>query len=151
MTQATSRFKFGWMMCRMLPSAIWWRLRIIQLNETSCTVSLPYSWRAQNPFRSIYFAALVGAGELSTGALCQMYIAGLGRYSMLVVEQRAVFTRKADSRITFECQQGEEVKSLLSRLIPGETAKLEMVSTGVNVYEEEVAKVFITWSFKRKL
>lgn len=133
-----------------LPSAIFWGLRIKSLSRESCEVTIPYSWRSQNPFKSIYFAALAGAAELSTGALCQLALAGKGQISMLVVDFRAEYSKKANSKITFYCDQGNELFELIGSLKVGEAAQLTMISTGKNTSGETVARFFVTWSFKKK-
>ncbi|MBC6367807.1 DUF4442 domain-containing protein [Algoriphagus sp. AK58] len=133
-----------------LPSAIFWRLRIKTLNQSTCEVTIPYFWRSQNPFKSIYFAALAGAAELSTGALCQLALAGRGPFSMLVVDFRAEYFKKANTKITFSCDQGEELFSLIEQLNPGDSSQLTLISTGKNTSGETVAKFYVTWSFKRK-
>jgi hypothetical protein len=133
-----------------LPSAVFWRLKVKALTAEKCLVTIPYFWRSQNPFQSIYFAALAGAAELSTGALCQLALSGKGSFSMLVVDFRAEYHKKANSKITFSCDQGAELFELIERLKPGETAQLTMLSSGKNTSGDTVAKFFITWSFKRK-
>ena len=141
-------FWFG--MLFKLPSAIFWKFRIKELDAEKCIVTIPYSWRTQNPFKSIYFAAMAGAGELTTGALCQLAISGLGKYSMLVVDFKAEYYKKANQKITFTCQQGLELFGLLESLAPNDTGKLTMISSGRNPQGEEVARFYVTWSFKRK-
>ena len=123
---------------------------MVHLDSQKCHVSIPYFWRSQNPFKSIYFAALAGAAELSTGALCQLALAGKGSFSMLVVDFRAEYSKKANTKILFTCEQGAELFSLIDTLKPGETNQLTMLSIGKNKAGEEVARFFITWSFKRK-
>ncbi|WP_339702052.1 DUF4442 domain-containing protein [Algoriphagus aquimarinus] len=141
-------FWFG--MLIKLPSAIFWKFRIKELDAEKCVVTIPYSWRTQNPFKSIYFAAMAGAGELTTGALCQLAISGLGKYSMLVVDFRAEYFKKANQKITFTCEQGQELFNLVESLQPNDTGKLTMISSGKNPQGEEVARFYVTWSFKRK-
>jgi hypothetical protein len=133
-----------------LPSAVFWRLRVKTLSPEKCEVTIPFFWRSQNPFKSIYFAALAGAAELSTGALCQFALAGKGQFSMLVVGFRAEYSKKATTKITLTCDQGEELFALIEQLKVGDSAQLHMVSTGKNEMGETVAKFFIDWSFKRK-
>lgn len=133
-----------------LPSALFWRLKIKSLSMEKCEVTIPFSWRTQNPFRSIYFAAMAGAAELSTGALCQLSQAGKGKFSMLVVDFRAEYYKKANRKITFKCEQGLVLSELIDSLEVGDSGKLTMVSAGTNPDGEEVAKFFVTWSFKRK-
>ncbi|MCE7056179.1 DUF4442 domain-containing protein [Algoriphagus sp. AGSA1] len=143
-------FYFWFGMLIKLPSAVFWGLRLKALDAEKCVVTLPYSWRTQNPFKSIYFAAMAGAGELSTGALCQLVISDIGKFSMLVVDFRAEYFKKANQSINFTCVQGQELFQLLRSIPVGETGKLTMVSTGRNRQEEEVARLYVTWSFKRK-
>lgn len=146
----TNPLVFWFAMLFKLPSAIFWGLRIKALTAGTCEVTIPYHWRSQNPFKSIYFAALAGAAELSTGALGQLALAGRGSFSMLVVDFRAEYFKKANSKITFLCNQGVELFELIDRLKAGEAGQLTMVSTGKNPSGEVVAKFFVTWSFKRK-
>jgi len=146
----TNPFIFWFAMLAKLPSAIFWRLNVQKLSSESCEVTIPYFWRSQNPFKSIYFAALAGAAELSTGALCQLALAGRGPFSMLVVDFRAEYSKKANTKITFTCDQGAELFDLIESLQPGSTAQLTMISTGKNTSGETVARFFVTWSFKRK-
>lgn len=141
---------FWFAMLVKLPSAIFWRLKIKTLSTQKCEVTIPFFWRSQNPFKSIYFAALAGAAELSTGALCQLALAGRGNFSMLVVDFRAEYSKKANTKITFSCEQGEELFDLIYQMQVGQAAQLTMISTGKNTAGETVAKFFVTWSFKRK-
>ncbi|MFN3800431.1 DUF4442 domain-containing protein [Belliella pelovolcani] len=150
LSKMTNPFIFWWAMLFKLPSAIFWRLKIKTLTPDQCQVSIPFFWRSQNPFKSIYFAALAGAAELSTGALCQLSMAGKGKYSMLVVDFRAEYYKKANQKITFTCDQGKELTAIIDQLQVEETGKLTMISTGTNASEEIVAKFYVTWSFKKK-
>jgi hypothetical protein len=150
LSRMTNPYIFWWAMLFKLPSAVFWRLKINSLSLSKCEVSIPYFWRSQNPFQSIYFAALAGAAELSTGALCQLGMAGKGAFSMLVVDFRAEYHKKANQTITFTCDQGQELIGLIEALQPGQATTLTMVSTGKNLSGETVAKFYVTWSFKRK-
>lgn len=146
----TNPLIFWLAMLTKLPSAIFWKLRIKSISLEKCEVTIPYFWRSQNPFKSIYFAAMAGAAELSTGALCQLGMAGKGKFSMLVVDFRAEYHKKANKKITFTCDQGMDVVDLIDSLTVGDSNQLTMVSTGTNPEGEMVARFFVTWSFKRK-
>jgi hypothetical protein len=142
-------FRIG--MLLKLPSVYFWGIIIKSLDENQCKLTLPYNWRTQNPFSSIYFAALAGAAELSTGALCQLHLAGRGPHSMLVINFQMEYLKKAASLITLSCDQGLELASCLDDLkAQGETSTFQMVSTARDISGEIVAKAYITWSFKRK-
>ena len=142
---------FWWAMLWRLPSVIFWSVKIKKLDFQSCEVSIPYSWRTQNPFKSIYFAALAGAAELSTGALCQLVLAGKGNISMLVVDFKAEFYKKANQSIIFKCEQGTELSVIIDELKSvGDTAIIQMGSDGFNPEGVKIATFYVTWSFKRK-
>ncbi len=132
-----------------LPSALWWGLGIKQVTASASQIIIPYNWRTKNPFRSIYFAALAGAGELSTGVLANMARLGRGNISMLVLEQRAEFFKKASGTTIFSCTQGDEVRATVQRAIDTmKPQKITMTGTGCNADGELVCKIHITWTFK---
>jgi len=143
--------KFRLWMFMKLPSAYFWGLRVLKLDMNECAVTIPYSWNTKNPFQSIYFAALAGSGELATGALGQLAIMERGSIAMLVVDFRAEFLKKANQKTTFTCEQGAAVNQLLDTLKqPGDSGKITLIATGKNPAGEEVAKMHVTWSFKKR-
>ena len=134
-----------------LPSVVFWGIRVRQLDENNCRVTIPFGLRTQNPFKSIYFAALGGAAELSTGALCQMHLAGRSAHSMLVTGFRMEYVKKAATMVTFTCDQGIELQTVLDGLsLAGQTGTITMMSTGTDTAGDVVARAYITWSFRRK-
>lgn len=138
-------------MWRRLPSIAFWGMRIMELTEVRCCVLIPFSWFTQNPFKSIYFGALSGGAELSTGALCEMMIIGKGNFSMLVTGFRAEFIKKATTNVTFTCDQGKQLSDVLDQMnLAGDTGTLEMIAIGHNTQGELIGKAYIQWSFKRK-
>lgn len=134
-----------------LPTAWWWGLRVRHINDLRCETTIPYNWRTQNPFRSIYFAALAGAAELSTGVLANLNRMGGASMSMLVTEQRMQFVKKADTVITFTCEDGAKVAAVVKEAAEtGEPKTVWMTSTGRNTTGDVVATFEIEWSFKRR-
>jgi acyl-coenzyme A thioesterase PaaI-like protein len=149
--QALNALLFRFSMLKRLPSVAFWGIKIKTLEEDRCQVLIPFTWRTQNPFGSIYFGALLGAAELSTGALCQMLIKGRGDYSMLVVGFSATFIKKATTTITFSCNQGVELAKILDGMTQkGDTGTFEMTAVGTNTNGEVVGNAIINWSFKRR-
>lgn len=134
-----------------LPSAWFMGMRVKKIAPERGEVTLPYGWRSQNPFQSIYFAAQCAAAEFSTGALATLAIAGRGKVSMLVTNLEAEFLKKANTKVTFTCEDGRTVFETVEKAIQtGEAQMLTMVSTGVQETGEVVSIVKITWSFKAK-
>ena len=147
----SSPWKFYLAMLFKLPSIPFWGVKMKHLSSEKCSLVIPYKWRNQNPFKSIYFAALAGAAELSTGLLGLVATTGKEKWSMLVVGFNAEFKKKATGNITFTCEQGQKLFQLLDEIRKtGTPQTIEMVSIGKNALGEEVARFYITWSFKKK-
>jgi hypothetical protein len=135
-----------------LPLAFFAGLKLIKLEKDICEVSLPYGWRTQNPFKSIYFAAQCMAAELSTGALAKMAVDGSGKkISMLVAGMEAEFLKKADKKVFFVCNEGQKIFDAVAHTSQtGEAITVKVKSTGTTIDGIKAAEFYFTWSFKRK-
>ena len=135
-----------------LPAAFFCGLNIKKLDADNCEVTLPYGWRSQNPFQSIYFASQAMAAEMSTGALALLAIENASvPVGMLVVNLEATFTKKADKLTTFTCTEGAKIFAAIDKAIAtGEKIPVTIESIGTMPDGTEVAKFLITWSFKKK-
>lgn len=135
-----------------LPSAFFSGVRVREISEQSSTVSVPFKWFSQNPFRSTYFACLAMAAEMSTGILALAHIhKRQPSVSMLVVKMEAFYFKKAVGRTYFTCSEGELIKEVIEKAVQsGEGQTIIVTSTGKNDAGEKVAEFLITWSFKAK-
>lgn len=133
-----------------LPSAFICGVRIRAIDENRCSVTVPYKWLSQNPFRSTYFACLSMAAEMSTGALAMAQVYGKeSRVSMLVVKVESEYFKKATGRTRFTCEEGGAFRKAVELCISsGEAKSVRARSVGKNERDELVAEFFITWSFK---
>jgi hypothetical protein len=146
-----SPFKMWFFLITKLPASWFMGVRVGHCDEKTCSATLPYWWRSQNPFKSIFFAAQCAAGELSTGMLAMTHAQGDVPISMLVTHQEAEFYKKASKKLTFTCIQGEEVEIIINKAIKtGESQVLKMESIGTLPDGTVASKVWITWSFKAK-
>lgn len=126
-------------------------VRVHSCTLAQCTVKLPYSWRAQNPFRSTYFAAQCAAGELSTGLLAIAHLQDKPAVSMLVLHIEADFIKKASDTLTFHCLNGPDFEAVIeTALRTGQPQTFQAKSIGTLPDGQEAAHVWITWSFKKK-
>jgi hypothetical protein len=141
---------FWWFKLNRLPSIWFWGLKVKSIDDHKSEILLKHNFFNKNPFKSIYFSALMGTAEFSTGVLVQQAIMEIGDTSMLVVDVDAKFLKKATGIITFVCSQGHQAKELLSKLKKGDTATLEMHSIGTNEAGVPVMEANFTWSFKKK-
>lgn len=144
--------KFRLFALMKLPSAFFSGVRVRALDQDSCSVTVPYKWFSQNPFRSTYFACLAMAAEMSTGLLALMYLHKLEPpVSMLVVKLEAEYFKKATGRTSFMCKQGEDFSKVITKAIEsGESQQLVAISEGYSEEGELIARFHITWSFKTK-
>jgi len=150
--QITHSVKYRLFMLRKLPMGFISGLKIASLDESKAAVAVRFSWVNQNPFRSIYFAVLSMAAELSTGilAFAQIYRRNPS-VSMLVIKLEADFYKKAVGKITFICNDGNLIANAVEQTIAnGEGITIQCISIGVNEANEQVARFVFTWSFKAK-
>lgn len=139
-------------MFKKLPAAWFMGLRLVQVSENQCVIALPYSWRSQNPFRSIYFAAQCAAGEMSTGLLALIHLDGKPAVSMLVTAVDSSYSKKAAGLTHFTCNEGQKMAEAIRRAVEtGEpqTVKMESIGT-LAATGEEVSRFWMTWSFRKK-
>jgi len=134
-----------------LPSLFFWGVRVREVNDSFSAVTIPFSWRTQNPFKSTYFAALTGAAELSTGILALMACRYYGNVSMLVVNSQGSFSKKVNKRVTFKCEDAKAIiEAVHSACENGEPTTITAKSIGSIEGVGAVAEFEITWSFKRR-
>jgi hypothetical protein len=144
--------KFRLFLFTKLPAAYFSGVRVKEIDENKCRVTIPFKWLTQNPFRSTYFASLSMAAEMSTGALALAHIYKRNPpVSMLVVKVESEYFKKAADKTTFTCEDGAMIKQAIEDSITsGEGKSVRAKSVGRNKAGEVVAQFFITWSFKAK-
>ena len=143
--------KMSFWLLKTLPAAWFMGVRIKTISPEKSEVRLPFGWRSQNPYKSIYFAAQCAAGEFSTGMLATLALEGREKVSMLVTHIEADFFKKANSETIFTCNQGLIVFQTVENAIETNQAQtLVMTSRGIQENGEVVSEVRVTWSFKKK-
>ena len=135
-----------------LPAAYISGVRVTQISEEKCTVSVKHRWINQNPFKSMYFAVQAMAAELTTGALVMCQIKKSGKkISMLVANNKGNFSKKARGRITFTCTDGSLIAQAIDRAVAtGEGQTVWMRSIGVDEQGDQVSVLEFEWSVKVK-
>lgn len=135
-----------------LPSAYFSGVRVTSISDQEAMATVKYQWINQNPFKSLYWATQGMASELVTGILVMKQIDESGKkISMLVTEQKGIFTKKATGRITFICKDGNKIKAAIDKTITtGEGQTLIMTAEGFNEEYENVSQFEYTWSVKVK-
>lgn len=136
-----------------LPSAFICGVRVKQIDEDKCVVTVKHRWINQNPFNSMYFAVQAMAAELSTGALVMFQIKKSGKnISMLVANNKGNFTKKATGRITFTCNDSYMAEQAIQEAIAsGEGQTFWMKSIGTDEKGDKVSEMDFEWSVRIKL
>ncbi|QEC42815.1 DUF4442 domain-containing protein [Pseudobacter ginsenosidimutans] len=149
---ANHPFKLRLFLLMKLPAAFFSGVRIREMSNRHCKVSVPYRWGTQNPFRSTYFACLAMAAELSTGALAMSLIYKRKQaVSMLIVKMESEYFKKATGRTWFTCEDGEAMQEAVASAInTGTPQTFTALSEGLNEAGEKVAEFKFTWSFRVK-
>lgn len=135
-----------------LPSAYFCGVRVYTLGTDYCTVRVKHRWFNQNPFNSMYFAVQNMAAELTTGALVMRGIKESNKkISMLVLNQKSQFTKKARGMITFKCTDGDLIKEKINEAVNSKDGISFWVrSEGYDEKGDRVGVYEFEWTLKAK-
>jgi acyl-coenzyme A thioesterase PaaI-like protein len=149
---ALSPIKMKLYMLRHLPLGFFTGLKVLELDKNKAVVSVPFKYLNKNPFRSVYFAVLSMAAELSSGILALSVLHEINApVSMLVLNMKADFLKKAKTKITFSCNDGDKISKAIDKcLISKEGEIIEVQTSGFDTNGEKVAEFQFTWTFKAK-
>jgi len=137
---------------KKMPMGILSGMRVVELDEKHCSVSVPYNYLTKNPFKSTYFAVQSMAAELSSGAMAIAEVKKATRpVSMLVLDMKAIFTKKARSKLVFTCDNGKDISEAVKNAVStGEGQTVTIVSKGVDKEGDVASEFHFTWTFKAK-
>lgn len=149
---ATNGFLYRLFLLYSLPLAFVTGIKVKELNEKGAMTTVKYRWINKNPFKSMYFAVLAMAAEMSTGILL---IDGTRNskpaISMLVVKNSAEYFKKAVGKITFTCTDGALIADSIKKAKEsGQGVLIETKTIGKDESGDIVAEFVFTWSMKAK-
>ncbi len=152
LTILKSKFWFRLFLMKSLPAAFFCGLNLSSLIKERSVVTVRFSWFTQNPFRSIYFACLAMAAEMSSGVLALVHSQHLTpKVSMLVMGMNAEFHKKAVGKIRFECNDGAKINRVIEDVVKNQIGLVcETHSKGFDEQGDCVADFFIKWTFRQK-
>ncbi len=150
--RVTNPWKLWLFMLYKMPMGFIARLRVRTLDRQHATVTIPFGWLNQNPFRSTYFAALSMAAELSNGIIVLMAVDHSEQnISTLPVEMECEFVKKATNLTTFTCNEGEKIFAAVEKAATtGEAVTVKVNTVGTNEEGVVVARFTFNWSLKKK-
>lgn len=145
-------FRSRLVLLAQLPMGFLAGLRVREIDEERCRVSVGYRWLNRNPFRSTYWAVLGMAAEMASGALVIQYTYRQPvSVATLITEVQARFLKKATGVTTFACESGQAIRAAVVEAAGSDEART-MVSTVRGCAEDgqPVAEFTFTWSFKAR-
>lgn len=137
-----------WMVSK-LPMGLISGMYITELNESNCIVLLKDRWWIHNPFRSVFWAVMSMAAELSTGALLvtQAQPAGI---QFILVGFEAKFLKKAKGKSFYFCHSGEDVERAISDLlITSATSTIVLPSLAKDEAGQILAEFQCYWQLRK--
>lgn len=144
------KFKLG--LFASVPMAFMAGCRVQELDEKRCVTTIPYKWMNNNPFKTTYWAVLGMAAEMAPGALLLMYTyQSKPSISTYVTACEAKFVKRALTKVTFVCEEGEQFKDAVMQAV--ETGKAQSLVTTVKGYDTEgqvVNEWLFTWGIKAR-
>lgn len=143
-------FKAG--LLKELPMASIAGLKITELDDEQCKVTVPYKYINKNPFNTTYWAVLGMAAEMASGALVQMYTHKSDpSISMFVTGCDGKFVKRAVGVTTFICNDGLLIASTIQKAI--DTNEAQTIPSNVKGYDnngELLVDFNFEWSIKAR-
>lgn len=147
-----NNFKFRLMLWKELPMGFASKMKIKELTDERCQVTVPYNRKNKNPFQSTFWAVLGMAAEMSSGAMMLQYTHGQKpSVAMLVADCHAEFVKKATDVTTFTCNDGLKIRAAIEKTIEtGEPELIECKMVGANEAGEVLTNWIFNWSVKAR-
>ncbi len=135
-----------------LPSVWWCGIRVTKIDNISCQVKVVHRWINQNPFKSMFWAVQGMAAELTTGVLIMEAIHNSNRkVSMLVLNNRGNFSKKARGKILFKCDEKQKLSIAMDQLIQTqEPQTIWLSSKGIDQNGDIVSTFEFEWTLLLK-
>ena len=135
-----------------LPSAWWTGVRVVKITSGCCEVKVRLQWINKNPFKSMFWAIQGMAAELSTGVLLMKEAKDLGiKISMLVINNKASFTKKATGKLVYSCRPNNSIRSTFQNLLKTKNPqKLWLQSDGTDEKGDTVSTFDFEWTLLLK-
>jgi hypothetical protein len=143
-------FKAG--LLKVLPMASIAGLKITELDDEQCKVTVPYKYLNKNPFDTTYWAVLGMAAEMASGALVQMYTHKIvPSVSMFVTGCDGKFLKRAVGVTTFTCNDGLLIAETIKKAI--DTNEAQVIPSNVKGYDKDgvlLVDFNFEWSIKAR-
>ena len=143
-----SKFQISLFTLLKLPSVWLCGIRVTLLEQSFCEAKVKHRWINQNPFNSMFWAVQGMAAELTTGMLLMQEIQiSKRKVSMLVLNNKANFSKKAQGRITFSCNSADLITNAIKKLLETDKPQtLWLTSKGMDENNDLVSTFEFEWT-----
>jgi hypothetical protein len=143
-----SKFQISLFTLLRLPSVWLCGIRVTLLEQSFCEAKVKHRWINQNPFNSMFWAVQGMAAELTTGMLLMQEIQiSKKKVSMLVLNNKANFSKKAQGRITFSCNSADLITNAIKKLLETDKPQiLLLTSKGIDENNDLVSTFEFEWT-----
>jgi len=143
-----SKFQISLFTLLRLPSVWLCGIRVTLLEQSFCEAKVKHRWINQNPFNSMFWAVQGMAAELTTGMLLMQEIQTSNRkVSMLVLNNKANFSKKAQGKITFSCNSADLITNAIKKLLETDKPQtLWLTSKGIDENNDLVSTFEFEWT-----
>ena len=143
-----SKFQISLFTLLRLPSVWLCGIRVTLLEQSFCEAKVKHRWINQNPFNSMFWAVQGMAAELTTGMLLMQEIQiSKRKISMLVLNNKANFSKKAQGRITFSCNSADLITNAIKKLLETDKPQiLLLTSKGIDENNDLVSTFEFEWT-----
>ena len=143
-----SKFQISLFTLLRLPSVWLCGIRVTLLEQSFCEAKVKHRWINQNPFNSMFWAVQGMAAELTTGMLLMQEIQiSKRKVSMLVLNNKANFSKKAQGRITFSCNSAGLITNAIKKLLETDKPQtLWLTSKGIDENNDLVSTFEFEWT-----
>ena len=143
-----SKFQISLFTLLRLPSVWLCGIRVTLLEQSFCEAKVKHRWINQNPFNSMFWAVQGMAAELTTGMLLMQEIQiSKRKVSMLVLNNKANFSKKAQGRITFSCNSAGLITNAIKKLLETDKPQtLWLTSKGTDENNDLVSTFEFEWT-----
>ena len=143
-----SKFQISLFTLLKLPSVWLCGIRVTSLEQSFCEAKVKHRWINQNPFNSMFWAVQGMAAELTTGMLLMQEIQiSKRKVSMLVLNNKANFSKKAQGRITFSCNSADLITNAIKKLLETDKPQtLWLTSKGMDENNDLASTFEFEWT-----
>lgn len=145
-----SKFNYFFYTLFNVPSAFIAGVKLDHLSGDRCVTSVSYKFLNKNPFRSIYFAVISMAAELSTGCLVMVATEGFEKkIGFIVVDLKASFHSKAKGKVEFICEDGQILSEAVQKCLEtGKQTEVKLKTIGKMKDGSVGSEFYFTWTLK---